>query len=265
MAPKPRNITVDGRTQSILEWATETGIPRRTIFMRLTRGWDAARAVTEKPTAHASTRGRKAVKTRKRGVSLPDLDALAPHLDIKRTLNPVAFAAVQQLAQSEGFFDCYQLLYHHGPMTGQELNEKHRLFGGRQSHKMHSHLSVLTQLGLVKVIGRRRCLVAKSRCATLDVTDLVPQREINWTAARKEETLLPARISRDRQVPDPAQLRAGIGEFRRMMGLMQRLGRPFLEPFCDSLLNFVEREAKRYESLSATPGPVLQLVADGDK
>ena len=270
MAKADRTITVGDRTQSLSAWAQETGIPHRTICQRLARGWDAVRAVTEKPDAGASARGRKAVKKRESGrkrgtvrsAPLPDLDTLPDHLEIKRTLNADALTAVQQLARPDSFFDCYQLLYRQGAMTGGELDEKHRLFGGQLSQKMHSHLSVLEQLGLVKVVGRRRCAITGRRCGVWDVTDVVPVREITWTAVRREEALLPARNGHDRVVPSSGQLRAGIGEFQRMAGIMKRMGKPFLEATCDVTLRFIEQEAKRYETLIQSPGPVLRLVAD---
>jgi len=43
-----RNRTVDyrGMTKTVPEWATWAGIPARTLNMRLTRGWEIARALT---------------------------------------------------------------------------------------------------------------------------------------------------------------------------------------------------------------------------
>jgi hypothetical protein len=38
-SPKPRMITVNGKTKRLSEWATETGISKQTIRYRLTSGW----------------------------------------------------------------------------------------------------------------------------------------------------------------------------------------------------------------------------------
>ena len=40
-------LTHDGRTQTIREWAAETGVKRTTILARLKKGWTVARALTE--------------------------------------------------------------------------------------------------------------------------------------------------------------------------------------------------------------------------
>jgi len=39
-------ITFDGRTQTLVEWAEETGIHRRTIIWRLKNGWSDEKALT---------------------------------------------------------------------------------------------------------------------------------------------------------------------------------------------------------------------------
>lgn len=44
----PRKVTAHGRTQTVTEWARETGIPVQTILKRLENGWDPERSVTQK-------------------------------------------------------------------------------------------------------------------------------------------------------------------------------------------------------------------------
>lgn len=44
-----RYLEFDGRSQTISQWAKETGIERRTIARRLGLGWSIERALTEKP------------------------------------------------------------------------------------------------------------------------------------------------------------------------------------------------------------------------
>lgn len=43
-----RNITHDGRTQSIAKWAQEIGIKQNTLAYRIRRGWTVERALTER-------------------------------------------------------------------------------------------------------------------------------------------------------------------------------------------------------------------------
>ncbi len=43
----PRRITALGRTQTVAEWAKETGLSAAAIAMRLHHGWEPERAVTE--------------------------------------------------------------------------------------------------------------------------------------------------------------------------------------------------------------------------
>lgn len=38
-------VTIDGRTQTVIEWSRETGMDPMTIYARLYKGWDARRAV----------------------------------------------------------------------------------------------------------------------------------------------------------------------------------------------------------------------------
>lgn len=45
--PGCRNVTIDGETLCVAEWAKRSGIPAPTILMRLNRGWAAERAVSE--------------------------------------------------------------------------------------------------------------------------------------------------------------------------------------------------------------------------
>lgn len=46
------NVTSGGRTQTVPEWAKETGISRRTIRNRLQRGWSGEDAVKATPQKH---------------------------------------------------------------------------------------------------------------------------------------------------------------------------------------------------------------------
>jgi hypothetical protein len=44
-----RNLTYEGRTQTMQEWSEETGIMHRTLWGRINGGWSVKRALTEKP------------------------------------------------------------------------------------------------------------------------------------------------------------------------------------------------------------------------
>ncbi len=44
-----RQITINGVTKGLQEWATENGISRDAAYYRIRRGWDPVRAVTERP------------------------------------------------------------------------------------------------------------------------------------------------------------------------------------------------------------------------
>ncbi len=44
-----RYLELGGRSQTISQWAAETGIERRTILRRLKLGWSVERALTERP------------------------------------------------------------------------------------------------------------------------------------------------------------------------------------------------------------------------
>jgi hypothetical protein len=43
---RTRQITFNGRTQALSDWAEEVGIPRDVIYDRLAKGWTAERALT---------------------------------------------------------------------------------------------------------------------------------------------------------------------------------------------------------------------------
>lgn len=47
-------LTLRGRTQPMVDWATESGVPRTTIRERLNRGWALERAVFEMPPTQAT-------------------------------------------------------------------------------------------------------------------------------------------------------------------------------------------------------------------
>lgn len=44
-----RRLVINGRDMTVTEWAAESGVDRSTIYQRLKNGWDAHRAVHEKP------------------------------------------------------------------------------------------------------------------------------------------------------------------------------------------------------------------------
>lgn len=46
---KARMITAFGKSKLLVDWANETGIKRETISRRLNSGWDAERALAERP------------------------------------------------------------------------------------------------------------------------------------------------------------------------------------------------------------------------
>lgn len=53
-----RFITLDGRTQSIQQWADEIGIDKTTLWRRFDAGWSVERALTEP--VHSNKRRRRA-------------------------------------------------------------------------------------------------------------------------------------------------------------------------------------------------------------
>ena len=64
MPRKARNLTHNGRTQSVSDWGREIGLPSRTIYQRLRKGYSVADALYPGrilPMVHEmSARGRKA-------------------------------------------------------------------------------------------------------------------------------------------------------------------------------------------------------------
>ena len=58
-----RNITYNGKTQSVTEWAKELGVKRHMLFNRLGKGWDVGRVLTQKLPKRLSDETVKDIRT----------------------------------------------------------------------------------------------------------------------------------------------------------------------------------------------------------
>lgn len=52
-----RVLTFEGQTKCLVEWAEEIGVNRRTLQVRLSRGWSVERALTKPPAPKRSRKG----------------------------------------------------------------------------------------------------------------------------------------------------------------------------------------------------------------
>lgn len=99
----------------------------------------------------------------------------------------------------------YSYLFHHGPLTGSELNVK---MGGVSYHK---RLSELEQLGVVQTAGRRACAITGMECEQWDVTANLPTGSVISTSTR----------------PTKAAFADALAELRRVHAAQQQQGQPF--------------------------------------
>lgn len=61
--------------------------------------------------------------------------------------------------------DVYECLYHHGPLTGREVN-------ARVHEGAHKRLSELLDRGVVRTVGTRKCSISGQNSTQWDVTSL---------------------------------------------------------------------------------------------
>ena len=64
-------VTFNGRTQTLMDWSRETGIPHSTLWKRLKEGWTEEEALTIKPTV--GTNGYNGERLRSRRADLESL------------------------------------------------------------------------------------------------------------------------------------------------------------------------------------------------
>jgi len=99
----------------------------------------------------------------------------------------------------------YAHLFHHGPLTGSELNSQ---MSGVSYHK---RLSELERLGVVQTCGRRRCTITDMECEQWDVTANLPVGSIS-TANTK---------------PTRAEFGQALAELRVIHSDQKAAGKPF--------------------------------------
>ena len=99
----------------------------------------------------------------------------------------------------------YSHLFHHGPLTGSELNSQ---MGGVGYHK---RLSELEQLDVAATVGRRACSVTGMECELWDVTANLPTGSVQTTSTR----------------PTKADFGKALAELRVIHGDQKSQGKPF--------------------------------------
>jgi hypothetical protein len=101
-----------------------------------------------------------------------------------RRTSAAAYAAIQ----NEGLlnklqFKVYHLLYHHGPLTGRELNAEMRSGDG------HKRFQELREKCVAYVVRERACSVSGRRAQEWDVTDQLPCAPPNLKPPKPEAAL----------------------------------------------------------------------------
>ena len=91
-------------------------------------------------------------------------------------------------------FRAYSIVRFYGPITGLELNMKGT---GTQRHSLHKRLSELEALGIVEVVGNRRCRVTGRKVEEWDITDEVPASFVLEKKATRAELVDMLRRSED--------------------------------------------------------------------
>lgn len=104
----------------------------------------------------------------------------------------------------------YDCLYHNGPLTGNEVNE--RLKSPRQvAPSYHKRLSELETLGVVRTVGVRTCTVTGRECEAWDVTSNLPLGTINAAGARPTKAQLKTAVRELRALHNQLQTQRGHG------------------------------------------------------
>lgn len=78
---------------------------------------------------------------------------------------------------SEMRWTVYRTLFHHGPLTGRELNQRLGE-GATTSASYHKRLSELELLGVAYVTRERVCTITGRNACEWDVTDKLPSGEV---------------------------------------------------------------------------------------
>ena len=99
----------------------------------------------------------------------------------------------------------YDCLYQHGPLTGNEVNERLKS-PGQVAPSYHKRLSELETLGVVRTIGVRACSVTGRECEEWDVTSNLPTGSVSNAGAR----------------PTKAQMKSAVRELRAIHNNLQR-------------------------------------------
>lgn len=106
-------------------------------------------------------------------------------------------------------FEVYAALFHHGPLTQNELHQDH--FAKTQPRNIQPRVSELEAMGAVESVGERPCRITGHRCMIWDVTANLPV---------KVEKKKPAEIIAE-LMAEVAQLKASLAERdKRIMELM---------------------------------------------
>jgi hypothetical protein len=69
-------------------------------------------------------------------------------------------------------FKVYDVLFHHGPLTQNELHQEH--FFSTQPRNIQPRVSELEELTVVACVGKRPCRITGNICMVWDVTENLP-------------------------------------------------------------------------------------------
>jgi len=72
--------------------------------------------------------------------------------------------------------EVYEILFHHGPMTANEIVRKSKTsYPDTNPSSFHARLSELKKLGAISEIGEKRDVVSGQTCYVWDLTDNLPK------------------------------------------------------------------------------------------
>jgi hypothetical protein len=162
---------------------------------------------------------------------LDDLDARSVHrtrqtsIDVYREMEASGLLSARR-------WEVYEILWHHGPMTSNEIFQHARLHGNpNYRHNTNARMTELRDLGVAQELGATICQVTKRRVILWDVTDRLPVKSAERIKGPTRKQLI-AEIERLRArcaalESEVARLRVPVKRGPvRARGQLDFLGRP---------------------------------------
>lgn len=182
----------------------------------------------------------------------------------KRQANPDALAALLKLFDDKGrpenavgFVRAYELLFHHGPLAGYDLNDLAQGKDWMRWEAIHQFLNPMRKYGLVEYVGRRRADTGGSR-KLYDVTNKIPALLPTYAKHFSENGKASWKRNGNKhrgtasvKLSDAAWLKISAEAISRLLDVQDKLGKYF-PPECRRAVTFLKDEAARCEQNKGT-------------